>query len=81
MQPVTSTQIHSIGYNAEGKHMDIQFHGRNGAPGSTYRYFGVEPEHHAAIMKAESVGSHFGKHVKGKFEFQKLPADDKKAQA
>lgn len=36
--------------------------------GSAYDYSGVTPEQHQAFVNAESVGSHFQNHIRGKFE-------------
>lgn len=36
--------------------------------GSAYDYSGVTPEQHQAFVNAESVGSHFHNHIRGKFE-------------
>lgn len=75
MQPVASSQIHSIGHDAETNTLAIRFNGRNNAPGSLYHYANVTPEEFKAFAGAESQGKHFYKHIKpftDKYPFQKI---------
>ena len=61
MQPVKSTQLAAIGYDAETKTLAIRFaHGI----GSMYHYPDVEPETFTAMLGAASIGSFFGAHIK-----------------
>lgn len=64
MQPVTSSNLESIGYDAASQTMAVQFKG--GKP--PYHYANVPPEVHEAFMAAESVGSHFARHIRGNFD-------------
>lgn len=64
-QSVKSSQIEAIGH--EGKTLGVKFKG-----GSEYHYFNVSAAQHGALMKAESIGSHFGKFIKSKFEFRRI---------
>lgn len=66
MQPVTSSQVESIGYDAATKVLAVKF------KSGMYEYDGVPPEVHDGILKAESVGKFLGAHVKGKFQFRKV---------
>ena len=72
LTPVQSSQIHAIGHDAATSTLRVQFKGKDG-PGSTYDYPGVPAALHGEFVKAESLGKFFGAHVKGKFEFKKLP--------
>jgi len=69
--PVKSSQLISVGHDPATNTLEIEFPSRKQAPhggalpGPVYRYSGVSAEQHAALMKAESVGSHFIKHIKG----------------
>lgn len=72
MKPVTSSQIASVGYDAGTKTLAIKFHGSGG----TYHYSDVSPEQHDALVKADSIGRHFGRHVKGQFKFTRVGAGD-----
>lgn len=85
MQPVESSQIHSIGHDADANHMFITFKNKGGVPGSTYRYENVTAAHHTALLgqgvEAHSIGSHFGKTIKkdpAQFPFTKLNPDEAK---
>lgn len=64
MQPVESSQIHSVGFDPVTGTLAIRFKGKNG-PGGTYHYPNWDQAKHDAFLAAESLGSHFGKHIKG----------------
>jgi len=70
LTPVKSSQIGAIGYHPSSSTLRVRFNGS----GSTYDYTGVPADSFEAFRKAESIGKFFGAHVKGKFEFKKLPA-------
>jgi KTSC domain len=56
--PVSSSTIKSIG--REGDRMEIEFNN-----GRVYEYTGPKvAEHHEALMKASSIGKHFGANVR-----------------
>lgn len=59
MQPVHSSNIDAIGYNADAQELHVKFKG-----GSTYHFFGVTPEQHADLMGAQSKGSHFARQIR-----------------
>jgi hypothetical protein len=63
MQAVKSSQIASIGYSPENKTLAIKFN--NGQ--KVYHYAGVSQEDFDKFSAAESVGKHFGAHIRGKF--------------
>lgn len=65
--PVTSSQIASVGYDTESQILEVEF-----AKGGVYRYFDVEPETHAGLLRAESLGRHFGQNIRGKFRTEKV---------
>lgn len=65
MQEVESSQIHSIGYDAETGTLAIRFRDRRtNLPTSLYHYSNVPTEAFEAFRDAESKGSHFGQHIK-----------------
>ncbi|AIV65710.1 KTSC domain-containing protein [Burkholderia pseudomallei] len=65
MIPVESSQIHSIGYDEQTQTLAIRFKDRaTGAPTSLYHYDNATPANFAALRSAESIGSHFYKHIK-----------------
>lgn len=59
-QPVTSTNIRSIGH--DGGTLEIEF-----SSGAIYQYGGVSAEEHQALLGADSIGRHFGQHIRPKF--------------
>lgn len=67
--PVSSSQIKSIGYDPTTKSMDVEFNNS----GRVYRYHDVPPEKHAALMAADSIGSHLSAHIKGAHRYERLP--------
>lgn len=63
MNKVESSQIHAIGHNPATNTLSIQFKSKSGE-GSVYHYSNFTAADFDAFEKAESVGSHFGKHIK-----------------
>lgn len=78
MQPVKSSQIAAIGHHPDTNTLAIQFAPKkDGSPGSIYHYSNFDAEAFAAFKGAESIGSHFGKHIKPhdkKYPYAKVPA-------
>lgn len=50
-QPVKSTNVKSVGYDAKKKVLEVEF-----KSGGVYQYAGVPPEMYADLLKAESIG-------------------------
>lgn len=79
--PVVSSQIAARAYDEATGTMRIQFAPRkDGTPGAIYEYRGVDPETWKAFAEADSVGSHFIKHIKPfpeKFQFVKIEVEAK----
>lgn len=76
MTAVESSQIAAIGHDAATNTLAIQFASKIG-PGSVYHYRNFTADLFAAFAGAESIGSHFGKHIKpfgDKFPFVKIVA-------
>lgn len=67
MMEVESSNIHSIGHDAEHNTMRVKF--RNN---TEYEYGGVNSEQFEAFRSAPSVGSHFHSSIKGKFEHRRI---------
>ena len=59
MKDVKSSQIEAVGYDATSETLAIRFKG-----GSVYYYSNVSQGIHDDMVKAESVGAFFGKHIK-----------------
>ncbi|AOK00158.1 KTSC domain-containing protein [Burkholderia vietnamiensis] len=64
-QPVESSQIHSIGYDTESETLAVRFKDRKaGARTSLYHYSQFTQANFDALKGADSIGSHFYKHIK-----------------
>lgn len=50
-QPVKSTNVKSVGYDAVEKVLEVEF-----KSGGVYQYAGVQPEMYADLLAAESIG-------------------------
>lgn len=57
--PVSSSQIVSVGHDPETNTIEVEFNS-----GAVWQYAGVDAAKHAAFVGAESLGRHFGKHIK-----------------
>lgn len=67
MTPVKSSHIKEIGHDPVTNTLHMRF-----TDGGLYHFAGVSAEKHAALMAADSIGSHFAKHIKGKHEHTKI---------
>ena len=66
MQPVSSSNIEAIGYDAENQAVYVQF-----LNGSTYAYKGV-PEHEFENLRtAPSVGSYLNRNYKNVYPYER----------
>lgn len=59
-QPVSSSNIASIGYDPSTRTLEVEFN-----RGSVYRYLGVPEGTYRALMSAASHGSYLNSFVKG----------------
>ncbi|WP_175984616.1 KTSC domain-containing protein [Burkholderia stabilis] len=84
MKPVESSQIHSIGYDAESETLAVRFKGRVGEPTSLYHYSKFTRANFDALKTADSIGSHIYKHIKpfpDRFPYEcieKMPAAEQR---
>lgn len=65
--PVTSSNIRSIGYDAEISTLEIEFN-----TGSVYQYHGVPQEVFDSLMQAASKGIYFNANIKNSYGTTKL---------
>lgn len=65
-QPVSSSNIKSIGFHPETKTLAVEFVG-----GSVYHYDNVKKEDYDELMAAKSVGGHFSKSIRGIYKHSK----------
>lgn len=64
---VTSSAIASVGYDPESAILEVEFHDTG-----IYRYHGVPPDVHAALLAAPSVGTYLTTHIKGRFRYERV---------
>ncbi|WP_257819809.1 KTSC domain-containing protein [Burkholderia glumae] len=63
--PVSSSQVHSIGYDAGSETLAVRYKDRKtGAPTSLYHYSNFTQANYDALRTADSIGSHLYKHIK-----------------
>lgn len=65
-KPVNSSTVVSVGYDRETQTLEVEF------KSGVYQYFQVPPERHNALVSSESIGRHFGEHIRGKYRFAKV---------
>ena len=63
-QPVSSSNIRSVGYEVETQKLELEFHGGGG-----YRYSGVPEAIYQGLMRAASKGSYFHQNIKDRYPF------------
>lgn len=63
MKPVQSSNISTIGYDAENAELYITFRDS----GRTYKYSEVPPGEYSMLETAGSVGSYFANNIKGQY--------------
>jgi len=61
-QPVLSSVIAEVGYDADTAELEVQFRS-----GDVYRYYAVPPSVHRALMEADSPGAYFNRHISDHF--------------
>ena len=63
---VTSSNINSIGYDADSQTLEIEFNN-----GAVYEYSGVPEGEHTGLMNAVSKGTYFNANIKNRYPFSK----------
>jgi hypothetical protein len=75
MDSVESSQIHSIGHDAETQTLAVRFKNKDGAPAGLYHYRNFTIDDFAQFKGAESIGSHFYRTIKpakDKYPYEKI---------
>ena len=67
MQPVTSSNLAAVGYDADNKTLYVTF--KNG---TTYVYSGVPATTYQSLLGAESLGSFFHTSIRSEFPYSKV---------
>jgi hypothetical protein len=77
---VKSSLLSGVHYDAEKQILSVEFlRKQNEERRSIYSYSGVSPEKYEALMKADSVGSHFLKFIKPNHQFTRIYEKDSQA--
>lgn len=71
-EPVVSSNLAAVGYNADDLLLEVQFLDREGKAGAVYEYRQVPPQVHRALMQAESKGQFFNAQIKDRYPFRKV---------
>ena len=66
-QSVDSSNLASIGYDAENEILEVEF-----KHGGIYQYFGVPENAYEELMNADSQGVYFSANIKNEYEFEKM---------
>lgn len=66
-QPVSSSNISSIGYDPKTRTLEIEFHS-----GGVYQYFNVTEPIYNALMSASSQGSYCHHHIRDQYRWTKI---------
>lgn len=66
-QPVSSSNIASIGYDVDSQTLEIEF-----LNGGVYQYFDVPQHIFDGIMNAESHGQFLAQNIKGIYRYSKV---------
>lgn len=66
-QQVISSNIASVGYDPPTRTLEVEFKG-----GDVWQYSGVAPGDHELFISAQSIGSHFHRHIKPYFIGRKV---------
>lgn len=64
---VSSSNIASIGYDAQSRVLEVKF-----KDGSIYHYSQVPVSEYEGLMAASSHGSYLSEHIKGRYPYQKV---------
>lgn len=70
---VKSSQVKSVGYDAEQQILEIEFKSRNeGEEGPIYQYSGFGADDWVLFRQQESIGSYLNRHIKPNFSCRKI---------
>jgi len=64
LEPVKSSHLSAVGYNAKTKMLQIRFKGND----ALYEYSGVPSDLATGLMSAESTGKYFNTHIRPKYK-------------
>ncbi len=64
--PVTSSNLHSVGYDLDSQTFEVEFNN-----GSVYQYSNVPQGEYDALMSADSKGTYFNANIRNRYPFTK----------
>jgi hypothetical protein len=67
-QPVQSSALESIGYDAQTHTLELEFKEHSGV----WQYFGFKPSTLKRFLKSESLGNFFVTKIKGKYKEKRV---------
>ncbi|MDO9579555.1 MAG: KTSC domain-containing protein [Bacteroidales bacterium] len=65
--PVESSNLASVGYDADNKILEIEFN-----HGGVYQYFDVPQDVYDELMDADSYGKYFVHNIKDEYEYDRI---------
>lgn len=65
-EAVESSSLKTVGYAVSSQTLEVEFH-----HGAVYRYLGVPPTVHEALMKAESMGAFLNREIKDVYPYER----------
>ena len=66
-QPVSSSNLKSVGYDESSKILEIEFHS-----GGVYHYYSVPSSVYQDLMIAPSHGKYFLAHIKDVYRYERI---------
>ena len=66
-QPVQSSNIRSVGYDATAQTLEIEFHS-----GGIYHYFEVPESVHLGLLAAPSKGTYFHERIEDRYRYRRV---------
>jgi len=64
---VSSSNIHSIGYEAHSQTLEVEF-----KSGNVYQYMGVSRCEYESLMNSVSIGRYLNNNIKGQYRYVQL---------
>ena len=74
-QPVESSSLRSVGYDAQRRELEIEFH-----DGTVYLYGNVPEDVCAALLQAESKGGYFNAEIREQYVYHKVEGRESEQQ-
>jgi hypothetical protein len=71
-EQVSSSNLHSVGYDPENSNLFVIFQDATGGPGRKYVYYHCPQSVYAELMAAPSKGKFLHAHVKNKFSYDQI---------